>query len=1011
MQNKRKIWEAGLLAAALVIAAILYTLFSGPSLSVLQDGAYVTTLQAIGLTYADPADAAARVVEQFAYADYDMGTLLTLAAPGVAYPAAVVRLLTEPFGRLFDTRLLACVYALVIGLGAALLVSGLYRHSTLAAVASGAGLAMLCTCTPVMCYLNSLDALGAVIASSVLFLGTLAYCLCREKGCGWRPVAGVMLATVLLLRAQDEMIVLLPFALIAVGLCLWHALPERGRRGLFLLICVLVLLWCGQGVMAGFLGSEEIHADAASYLAVFQGYLPVSDDVEGDLAALGLPAAMAADVGRSYYDPEDSFAYNPRNGGAGEALMQHISLTDRAAFCLTHPERVKQMADAVHMHFYDGYNDRMTTADGQSRYVRPTPLTLIDLLLPVAGSGALTGWMLAAAALCLLCVFIAPRGTGLGKLMVSLALLMLGLACYLPACLVMHGMSDIAMVKVAVFFFGWLGLFVTAAAALCLGNRVLCYLSEKGAPLRRSGAMTPAGRLDKSGWTISRNGLICTCLAVCVLLGVWLLGTESHIGGVNNGDFGRMMEQIDLYWTEDMVYDLDAQLGTQVTEDYSYREPFHPERLTPADPTYSLLFPSMLVRLWSLLTGNPFSTQVLAIILFALTALSILSILRDLHPLLGNVSILLASGLIAMLLGENYVAWYNSLYGESMLSVGLVMTLACAVHLTMMPKGGKGSWRWLILLAVSIRMMSCSKAQMALALPGGLILLAVYSVRHHPQGMKKLIAFVSSMVLCAGLLCWDTLGIYRKNDAISARQTVWQSVFYGALMIADDPGAVMEELGIAPEMKADIGKHAYYADADYVYAPLSEEADAAFYDHVNTMTMVGYYLRHPLDLLKMLDRAAQESVTLHTGFMAYTDESYAEHVTLQRFTAWMNLRPVTACRAFWQYVLLYGAALICCVRILWHKGKDEKTVRTKLFALLFLCIMCIGVFQYPLTVVGNGFADNNKQLYCFMLCHDLLVIFALTAAICLLRRKPAAADVSAPATENRTDEGGMHDAT
>ena len=73
-----------------------------------------------------------------------------------------------------------------------------------------------------------------------------------------------------------------------------------------------------------------------------------------------------------------------------------------------------------------------------------------------------------------------------------------------------------------------------------------------------------------------------------------LLLTPSHIGGVNNGDFGRMMEQIDLYWLDEQLTDTSSQLATKVIEGYSYREPFHPERLTSVDPTYSLLYPSMI---------------------------------------------------------------------------------------------------------------------------------------------------------------------------------------------------------------------------------------------------------------------------------------------------------------------------------------------------------------------------------------------------------------------------------
>lgn len=973
MHEKRRQREAALIAALLAVAAVLYTLFAAPALSVHQDGSYATAMEALGLAELE-ASGERGIVERFAYKRYDMGALATLSAPAMAYPAALVRLITEPFGRCFDTRLLACVYALLVGLGAYLLVGGLWPHSRLAAAGSGGLLLVLCTYTPAVCYFNSLYETGAVLAFSVLYLGALVNCLCQPRAKGIGTALLVLLCAVLLMRSQAQMIIFAPFALVSVALCVLHALPTDRRRGLSLLCLGLALLGSVQGVAAGFAADENLHSDAANYLAVFQGYLPASQDVEGDLRALALPEDCAADVGRSYYDAQESFAHNPRDEAEREGLLNRITLGKRIGFCLSHPQRIAGMLSHLSNHFFDAYNDDMVTADGQTRFVRPSPLILLDLLLPMAGAGMLEGYMLAGALLCLLCVFVAPKATGLPKLCVCLCLTLLGMACYLPFCLMVTGGTDVRMVKVVVFFFAWAGLFGAVVAGVCLGSRLCGWLSSRDAALR------PVSVLEEVNWrprlSLSRGALIACCAIACVCIGLWTLAPESHIGGIYNGDYGRMMDQLGIIWTDDLMGDYETQTS-RVVEEYALREGFHPERLTCADPTYSLIFPASLVRLWDSLTGVAFSTRTIAVILFGVTALCILLMVHDLYSLLGGLTIVPAVGLITMLLGENYVAWYNALFGESMLSVGLVMTLACALHLIVTERGSSKSWLWLLLLAFSVRVMACSKAQMALALPGGLALLIGLAVYHHPQGAKKLTAYALVITVLAGLISWNTLGIYRKNEGVSAHQTVWSSVFYGALMITDDPDAAMAELGIDPAMKPDIGKHAYYPDEEYVYPIYSQEAKEGFYDHVNTMTMVRYYLRHPLDLLKMLDRAAQESVRLHTGFMAYTDEIYTEHEALTRLTVWMNLRPFTACRAFWQYVVVYGAAVILCMWLLCRRGSMPLQ---RLLSLLFLCILLIGVLQYPLSVVGNGFADNNKQLYGFMLCHDLLVLFAVTAA-------------------------------
>lgn len=99
------------------------------------------------------------------------------------------------------------------------------------------------------------------------------------------------------------------------------------------------------------------------------------------------------------------------------------------------------------------------------------------------------------------------------------------------------------------------------------------------------------------------------------------------------------------------------------------------------------------------------------------------------------------------------MAWYNALFGESMVSVGLVVTLACALHLILMERGSRKSWLWLLLLGFGVRLLTCAKAQMALALPGGLALLIGLGVYHHPKGAKRLIAYVLMIVLLTGIIC------------------------------------------------------------------------------------------------------------------------------------------------------------------------------------------------------------------------------------------------------------------
>ncbi len=975
----------------LLLAALLYTLFAVPAVRVASDSSYAHVMEILHLTWENEPVAIGEVVQRFSYLRYDFSSLLSQGQNAIVYPAAAVRLVTEPFGLSFDTGLLACAYGIMMAVGVYLAVSGLYSRNRGAGIVVGGVLIVLVMDPNMTGYLNSLYSKGTVIAYLTLFLGCLISALCSKERSGFWPVFKVLVTGCLLVQTQPQMAVMIPAVAICVGLVIWHTWPIRQVRPLYCFLTMMCLFVAGSSMLTYLDDQKDISSDAANHLAMFQGYLAATDDPETVLTGFGLDESYVQDVGKSYYEEGTAFSRDPRTD---QTLMEAIRLGKRIRYCLLHPELIGQLIKYRSDYYLDPLNDRVTYEGWEGRYIRPSVYAFLRLFAGEGGFERTTWRMLAAASALLLLSLCTAKGTR--KLCFGAAAFFLSAALYLPASLVLTGGWDVSLTKVLFFYFGWLGFLTTVAVLGLLSQKVLVFLSSREAAL-----VSPWSdeTLEKNtvSWlarvNVSREKLLWMCGLIGIGMCCFLLLPASHIGGVDNGDYGRMMEQIDLYWTPERaeIESKNPYGDKRVVEEYSYREPFHPARLTSADPTYSLIFVSMVVRLWSLLTGAYYSTWVQAWILLMLTLSGLLLILHDLYPKLGRATVFLGLLLLMMLFGENYVAWYNSLYGESVISSALILVIACAIHLALKPQAGKGRLPWLLALAVSVRMLTCSKAQLLLALPAGLILLAVLAWHHRPQRQAKgrpfifrMSGYLLAMLVLCGFVIWDSIGIYRKNDIVSSKQTVWQSIFYGALMISEDVDASMEELGLNPALKADIGKHAYYADEDYVYPVSSEEAEEEIFNKVNAFTMIRYYLHHPKDLLTMLDRAAQESVHLHTRFMAYTDEEYEENQGLYRLNAWRNIRPLTACHTFWQYALFYGMGLIWCIRFM---TKKDHPVDQKLLTLVLLCVMMIGMLQFPLTVVGNGFADNNKQLYTFMLCHDLLVIAAGTLILrCLVRK-------------------------
>lgn len=1001
MEQTRRARLTGLAAALLTVAAILWTLFASPSIGAVADGSYASAVEHLALRYAEESIPSGQRVEDFAYTDAAYSTLVLSSRTSVGAAVALVRLATHPFGLGFSTRYLAVVYALLMGWGAYLLANGLARRSRTAAIAATLGLPLLLANPTIIGYLNSLYPVGAAMAYFMLFLGAAVYCLCREKGCGVQWALLTLFAAQLMLRTMAQMMALLPAAVVAVVLCAVHSCPGKAERPLHAACVLIVSLMCVSGLVTGCQADDTVHSAAANYLAVFQGYLPASEDPADTLESLGLPESYLADIGKSYYDASDTFANDPQDAENAALLNETISLGKRMAFAVQHPEVVRGMMNANESALQSADSWYLADDIGNAVSARSPLHTVLETIFG-RDHHAISRWCLICAALLVLLLPIVRRQGASVMLCAFLLAVLLGAVGYLPLTLVLAGGIDLLNMKPLAYLLGGFAVLMSLVSGAVLIRRLMAWLSVKEAKL----ALPPCSAGSSSGLLtylrrirVTQKGTVAAIAVVCVVLCCWQLLPAAHISGVNNGDFGRMMEQIDLYWAQPQLDDESTQMDWGAVEDYSYREPFHPARLTSADPTYSLIFPSMLVRFITLLTGGNYSTQVQAFILLALVIAALLLLVHDLYPLLGKLT--LPAGLLTacMLLGENYLGWYNSLFGETMIPVGLMLTIACTVHLALMPRGHRKSWLWMLLLAVSVRVLCTAKAQMALALPAALVLLIVFTVYHHPKTVKQIVAFSLMGALLCGLVSYDTLGVYRKNQGLSEKYTIWQSVFYGALMIADDPDAAMEELGIPAEMKADIGKHAYYPNSEYVYPIESDELQEKFYDRVTTMTLVRYYLRHPKDLLTMMNRAAQESVTLSTSFMTYTGTLYSDAHPLHRMNLWRNLRSIFAARAFWVYVLLYGAAGVFCLTLICRKKTSKQA---KLLAMLALCVMFVGVMQYPLSVIGNGFADNNKQMYTFMLCHDLLVVAAATV---LVRRLMPARRT----TEIATEEGKRHE--
>ncbi len=1008
LKNERK--ACGALLGLVCFLMLLFEFLSPGHLGTIDTGKYEVIMKEAGLKYTQEELQSGRpltydhVIEEYDYGHFAYAKLLAPSGiHSVVYPIACIRAVTNPFGILFSLKYLYFLYALLAAVCVAVITRGVAGIcGTPLGCIAGAALTLLLADGNLNAYFASLYDVGTVVIGLLLVMASLVRAYSYRKEAGAVTVVPVILSLMFLLNASTLSIVFLPFAVLAGILIVkkeWMFFRHKKMTACmtgFLLITGIV---SGMHLMSN---NPDIQSDASVYFCAFQGFLEASDDPKKDLAEFGLDEDYAEDIGKSYYLEEDEYQHNPRDPKEAEKLFSKLNRESILKWYLKNPKRIIQTAVRQKENFASLESQLLLKPGQNTEQTNKTfrNWSIVDMFLAVCFPTNYSGaWiLLVSGAIFVVLAVILQIKKKIHKLnnVILFFLWELGTLGYIPAHLFFMGRDTLELSRVSAVFamivtVGGLALLV----GRCCVNGTVWFqklqakiITEEKENLYEEDVETSESRTDVTGLSgicviilqrmkkgimviaSNRRKTVLLVSAIAAVMAGMVLFATPRAGCVNNGDFGRMMDQLGIIWQGDIFYDVDAQLGRRVIENYAYRETFQPAALTFLSPKYSLIYPATVVRGISAVLDQPFSTYWLSIIMTILLLICLISIVRDLYVYLGRYTLLLGIGLCIIFLCESYLVWFNSLFGESMIFLGTFMVLACGIHLSIVPKG-KGVLSVFIML-FACHFLVCAKAQMLVTLPILLVMICIFALYHRPLRLGRLITYTIVIILGMGIISYEGVKVYQDNSHISERQTLWQAVFYGALMVSDDPIDDMKELGIDVRMAADIGKDAYQPDDDYVISPNSKEADAAFYDHVTTGTLVKYYLKRPKQLIKMMNHAANVSQELYNGFRAYLGQDYAgEHDTVDRLGLWLYWRPVFTFSTFWGYVLVYGSLLIASIYIMLQKQTD---IQKKLLAGMYVAVMMIGVIQYPLSVVGNGFADNQKQMFGFMLCHDILTV-------------------------------------
>lgn len=244
--------------------------------------------------------------------------------------AGLARIVSEPFARVFDLRVLGTIHAILLVAGLGLLVSATRPLSRPARWTAAALLVFFFTDVGYVAPLNSFYSQAASLVFLLLALGVAARSIALgRRGPGH---AGAFLVLAALFAGSKPQEAVQGLLLAAFGVLVYGQPARRAARQ--------PAAWAALA-LAGFSlwylrSTPPEIADVARYHKVFMELLPNSPSPERDLEDLGLDPAWVSASGQIAYKPTSPYA----DPAFRTAFLGRFSYGRLVRFYLTHPDRL-----------------------------------------------------------------------------------------------------------------------------------------------------------------------------------------------------------------------------------------------------------------------------------------------------------------------------------------------------------------------------------------------------------------------------------------------------------------------------------------------------------------------------------------------------------------------------------------------------------------------------------------------------------------------------------------------
>jgi len=437
-------------------------------------------------------------------------------------------------------------------------------------------------------------------------------------------------------------------------------------------------------------------------------------------------------------------------------------------------------------------------------------------------------------------------------------------------------------------------------------------------------------------------------------IALWLLFFSPFIGVADNGDFLRMMNTVGLNYYGDEPY---------ADRFFSFSHSrFAYEHLFSGFYPSSQIFLVLLTRLiGGLIHGSYFDIRMLGAVYVILLLAATWLLVK--HNARGSYlsGLLLGAGLLVVFYDTAYLAYFNSLFGEPVSMVFMLLTFALGLRLTGQERP---SARGLTLFFIAVVFLVCSKIQNA---PMGIAFALIFlrlAVLKGEGGWRKLALWFSAAIFIISVV------LYAAAPKELKHINLYQTVFFGILNESPDVRGDLRQLDLPEKLEVLAGTNYFQSGTAIKQDDPSLGPD--FYDRVSHKDVLFFYIKNPDRLIEQMKYAAGNSMSIRPYYLGNYEkaENKGPGALSYAYSGWSQFKvkhvPQTLGFLGLFYLLYFAGAVYQYVR--------SRNVRGRIAVELLMLLGLIGLFSFLVPVLGDGRADIGKHLFMFNVCFDMMAL-------------------------------------